>query len=389
MSCPAKAAVQTAITSNADPLIALSHRLHAHPETGFQEERACRWLGEVLSSHGFAVEAGVCDLPTAFVATAGSGPVSVGICAEYDALPGIGHACGHNVIAAAAVAAGIGLAAVADDVGLTVKVIGTPAEENGGGKILMLDRGAFDGLAAAMMIHPAPRERLDPPVLARAQLSVVYEGRAAHASANPESGVNAADALTVAQVAIGLLRQHLPGDTRVHGIVTEGGQAANIVPARAAADYYIRARTLGELAEVERRVRACFEAGAIATGSRLAITSPSPAYSEFRHDPFLMDAYRRNALRLGRVFPEVTAADDRAAGSTDMANVSLAVPSIQPLVSIGSGSVGLHEAEFAEFAVGPAADRAIIEGGTAMAWTAVDLAGVSVGGLRHEGGTPP
>jgi amidohydrolase len=370
----AKTAAQLAINDAAPDLVALSHRLHAHPELGFEERRACAWITQSLAARGFAVRAGVCDLPTAFVATAGSGPLVIGICAEYDALPGIGHACGHNVIAAAAVAAGIGLATVADDVGITVKVIGTPAEENGGGKVLMLERGAFDGLRAAMMVHPAPRERLDPPVLAREQLHIEYDGRPAHASACPEDGVNAADALTVAQVAIGLLRQHLPGDQRVHGITTEGGQAPNIVPAHTCADYYVRARTLDSLTTLYARVRACFEAGALATGCRLSITSASPAYSEFRHDAPLLDLYRRNALALGRVFPRVTAEDERMAASTDMANVSLVVPSIQPLVSIGSGSVGQHQAAFADFAVRPEADRALLEGGTAMAWTAIDLA---------------
>ncbi|MFC0862306.1 M20 family metallopeptidase [Sphaerimonospora cavernae] len=369
-----KAAAKAAIDQEADRLVALSHRLHAHPELGFEEERACAWLTDELSSRGFAVRAGVCDLPTAFVATAGSGPLVIGVCAEYDALPGVGHACGHNVIAAAAVAAGLALARVADDLGITVKVLGTPAEENGGGKVLMIERGAFDDVHAAMMVHPAPRERLAPPVLARAQLHVEYEGRPAHASACPEEGINAADALTVAQVAIGLLRQHVPADQRIHGIVTEGGQVPNVVPAHTSADYYVRARTLAELSVLETRVRACFEAGAVATGSRLSIGTASPAYSEFRHDGPLSESYRRNAEALGRMFPEVTPADERMAASTDMANVSLVVPAIQPLVSIGSGPVGQHQEEFAAFAVRPAADRALLDGGTAMAWTAIDIA---------------
>ncbi|MEV4245080.1 M20 family metallopeptidase [Streptosporangium canum] len=374
MSDRAKAAARAVVDREAGGLIALSHRLHAHPELGFEEERACAWLAEELTSHGFAVRTGVCDLPTAFVATAGSGPLVVGVCAEYDALPGIGHACGHNVIAASAVAAGAALARVADDLGITVKVLGTPAEENGGGKVLMIERGAFDDVNLAMMVHPAPRERLDPPVLARAQLHVAYEGRPAHASACPEDGINAADAFTVAQVAIGLLRQHVPGDQRIHGIVTDGGQAPNIVPAHTAADYYVRAGTLAELSVLEGRVRACFQAGAVATGAALSITSASPAYSEFRHDTPLLDYYRRNAVALGRTFPDVTPVDERMAASTDMANVSLAVPSIQPLVSIGSGSAGQHQAEFAAFAVRPAADRALLDGGTAMAWTVIDVA---------------
>src|SRR6266849_4118514 len=190
-------------------LVALSHRIHANPELAFEEERAARWTAEVLSEAGFAVDSGICDLPTAFVARAGSGPLHVAICAEYDCLPGIGHACGHNIIAAMAAGAGIAAARVADDVGLTVRVVGTPAEEGGGGKILLLERGAFTGVHAAMMVHPAPVDAAEPPVLALTQFRVRYTGKEAHASAFPEFGINAADALTVAQTAIGLLRQHI------------------------------------------------------------------------------------------------------------------------------------------------------------------------------------
>ncbi|MGW4031758.1 M20 family metallopeptidase [Streptomyces sp. NPDC004838] len=370
----AKAAARAVVDRAAPELVALSHRLHGHPELGFEEERACGWLGELLTANGFTVTAGVGELPTAFVAERGNGPLVIGICAEYDALPGIGHACGHNVIASAAVAAGLALGAVADELGATVRVLGTPAEENGGGKVLMLERGVFAGVHAAMMVHPSPRERLDPLCLARAELRVRYEGRAAHASACPEDGLNAADALTVAQVALGLLRQHMTPDQRVHGITTIGGQVPNVIPELTEASYYVRSSTLEDLTELEARVRECFEAGAVATRTRLTFGSHSPAYSHFRHDPDLLAAYERNALAVGRSFPPKEPADDREAGSTDMANISLAIPSIQPLVSIGSGSTGLHQAGFAAYAVRPEADRALLEGGLAMAWTAVDAA---------------
>src|SRR5437870_3994195 len=194
----AKAGAREHFDAARDSLIALSHRIHAHPELGFEEERACAWLSEMLADAGFAVETGVCDLPTAFIARAGSGPLHVAICAEYDCLPGIGHACGHNIIAAMSAGAGIAAARVADDVGLTVRVIGTPAEEGGGGKILLLERGAFTGVHAAMMVHPAPVDAVEPPVLALTQFCVRYTGKEAHASAFPELGINAADALTVA-----------------------------------------------------------------------------------------------------------------------------------------------------------------------------------------------
>ncbi|MGH9296059.1 MAG: amidohydrolase, partial [Acidimicrobiales bacterium] len=261
-------------------LLALSHRVHELAELGFEEHASATACAEELSSGGLEVEAGVAGLPTAFVATAGSGPFLVGICAEYDALPGIGHACGHNVIASAAVGAGRALAPLADDLGLTVKVFGTPAEEGGGGKILMMEGGAFEGVHAAMMVHPAPSELDRMLCLAVAHYDVVYKGKEAHASAFPELGVNAADALTVAQVAIGLLRQHARHRDQVHGIVTKGGAAPNIVPALTEAKYYIRARSLEELDDWLPRVLACFEAGATATGARLELVERGPAYSE-------------------------------------------------------------------------------------------------------------
>ncbi len=238
-----RSAAQTVLRS-AERLVDLSHRVHAHPELPFAETRASVWASEELTTAGFDVEFGICDLPTAFRATAGSGPLDVAICAEYDALPGIGHACGHNIIAASAVGAGAALAGLADDLGITVHVLGTPAEEGGGGKILMLERGGFAGVHAAMMVHPAPVERLAPPTLAVSHLSVAYHGRAAHASAYPEHGLNAGDALTLAQIAVGLLRQHILPSQRLHGIVTKGGEAPNIVPAHTSGDFYVRAATL-------------------------------------------------------------------------------------------------------------------------------------------------
>ena len=249
-------------------LVDLSHRIHAHPELMFEEEKGCEWTAAALddANAGFTIETGVADLPTAFVAKAGSGPLHIGICAEYDALPSVGHACGHNVIAAAAVGAGIALARIADDIGITVSVLGTPAEEGGGGKIIMLDKGVFAGIHASMMVHPAPFELDHMPCMAAGTMGIRYEGRPAHASAFPELGINAADALTVAQVAIGLLRQQLPLESRVHGIITKGGDAPNIIPSDTTAEWMVRAPTLARVAEIEPRVRACFEAGAWPVG---------------------------------------------------------------------------------------------------------------------------
>ncbi|HKH88493.1 MAG TPA: M20 family metallopeptidase [Acidimicrobiales bacterium] len=353
-------------------LVDLSHRIHGTPELGFEEESASTWCAEQLADAGLSVQMGICDLPTAFVASAGSGPFVLAICAEYDALPGIGHACGHNVIASAAVGAGRALAPLADDLGITVRVLGTPAEEGGGGKVLMMERGGFDGVHAAMMVHPAPGELDRMPCLAVEHFDVVYHGKEAHASAFPERGINAADALTVAQVAIGLLRQHADYGDQVHGIVTLGGAAPNIVPALTQAKYYVRARTLAALETWSPRVRRCFEAGALATGTTLEFLPQGPTYSEFHTDEAMADLYRANASALGRVFPPP--GNRTMSGSTDMANVSLAIPAIHPMLGLDSLPAVNHQPEFAAAAGGPVADQAVLDGATAMAWTVIDLA---------------
>ena len=365
----AKRAARERVEQAGDELVALSHRIHAHPELGFEEERACAWLCELLAGAGLEVERGVGGLPTAFAARAGAGPLRVVVCAEYDALPGVGHACGHNLIAAMAAGAGIALAEVADDVGLEVTVLGTPAEEGGGGKILLLRQGAFAGAHAAMMVHPSPYEMAEMPVIAVTQLRVAYTGKEAHASAYPQLGVNAADALVVAQTAIGLLRQHLrPGD-RVHGIVTHGGDAPNVIPAHTTGTWMVRAAGLEQLEEVWAKVVRCFEAGALATGASLEIAEDHEPYAEMHHDRELAAVYRRNAEALGRDFDE---RPDRGAGSTDMGNVSLALPSIHPTIGIDALPAVNHQPEFTAKCVTPAADRAVVDGAVALAWTAID-----------------
>lgn len=299
-----KSAAQAAFDRAEADLVALSHRIHTHPELKWEEEQACAWLGAALTGYGFSVQAGICQLPTAFEARTGSGPLHVVICAEYDALPSIGHACGHNVIAATAVGAGLALAAVADELGLTVRVMGTPAEEGGGGKIL-LQRGAFVGAHMAMMTHPGPHDIVEWPIIAAQQFRIRYTGKEAHASAYPDLGINAADALTVSGVAIGLLRQHIHASDRVHGIVTHGGEAPNIVPAHTEAEYMIRGATVADLAVMKERVMRCFEAGALATGATLDVLPRHEPYAEMHHDPDIAAAYRRNAESLGRAFGPV------------------------------------------------------------------------------------
>ena len=380
----AKAGARARLNTVESRLIELSHRIHAHPELGFEEERAAAWLCETMADAGFAVERGICGIPTALAARAGSGPLHIAICAEYDCLPGIGHACGHNIIAASAVGAAIAAAKVAGDAGLTITLLGTPAEEicNAGGKILMLERGAFNGVHAAMMVHPAPVDMSAPQIIAAAMFDVLYTGKEAHASAFPELGINAADALTVAQTAIGLLRQHIHDTDRIHGIVTKGGEAPNIVPAHTSAKYMVRAQTLGKLANLLPKVHRCFEAGAIATGCKYEIAGGDKPYAEMRHDRDVVSIYRRNAEALGRSFvdpdpnaPQVVG-HPRAmgAGSTDMGNVSLALPAIHPLIGINSIPAVNHQPEFTAACATPDADRAIVDGALAMAWTAIDMA---------------
>jgi amidohydrolase len=370
----AKAVARATLEERMPELIRLSHELHAHPETAFEESRSAAETAMLLADGAFAVDAPVGDLPTAFSAETGGGSLVVAICAEYDALPGIGHACGHNIIAASAVGAGLALAGVADDVGLTVRVVGTPAEEGGGGKILLLEQGVFEGVHAALMVHPWPGERLAPNCLAVSHFDAHFTGREAHASAAPWEGINALDAVTVAEVAIGLLRQQLPPGGQVHGVITDGGRAANVVPGSASARYMCRAPTLDDLGRLDPRVRKCFEAGALATGARLEFEEVCPVYSEMRTDQGLLAAYRANAESLGRRFTDDDAGLAPPTLSTDMANVSLAVPAIHPLIGLDSRGAVNHQPEFAAACVTPSADAALHDGALSMAWTAIDAA---------------
>jgi len=359
-----------------DELLAISRRIHANPELGFEEERASAWLCDALDDAGFTVEKGICDLPTAFRARAGSGPLHIGICAEYDALPDIGHACGHNIIAASALGAALAAAKVADEVGMTITVIGTPAEEvgNAGGKILMLERGGFDGLHAAMMVHPAPMDMLQAKIIAASMFDVDCTGKESHASAYPELGVNAADALTIAQTAIGLLRQHIRATDRIHGIVTHGGSAPNVIPAHSSARYIVRSETLDQLNELRPKVYRCFEAGGLATGAKVQITGGDKPYAEMHHDADMAALYRANSEALGRPFPDLGELGNRPTGSTDMGNISRAMPSIHPMIGINCLPAVNHQPEFTAHCITADADKALIDGALAMAWTCIDMA---------------
>lgn len=354
------------IDAAAADLVGLSHAIHARPELAFEESFAAAATAELLERGGFEVRRGVAGLPTAFDATFGSGDLVVAVCAEYDALPEMGHACGHNIIAASAVGAGLALASVADDLGLTVRVLGTPAEETGGGKVIMLEAGIFDDVAMAMMVHPGPLDIAAARSLALADIAVRYTGREAHASAAPEWGINAGDAVTVAQVGVGLLRQHLRPGQQIHGIVGHAGTAPNIVPGSAEMLYYLRADTADALADLDRRARACFEAGATATGCTHEVVTVSPTYTELTPDPWLVAEYRRVARELGRDLVPEEFETSRPFGSTDMGNVTARIPGIHPVIGLDAGGAVTHQPQFAAACATESADRAVLDGARAL-----------------------
>ncbi|MDJ0361685.1 M20 family metallopeptidase [Rhodococcus sp. H29-C3] len=358
----------------APDLLALSHSIHSEPELAFEEHRSAAKVCDLLRDRGFAVTTGVADLPTAFTATYGSGELVIVLCAEYDALPEIGHACGHNIIAASAAGAAIALAPLAERLGITIRVLGTPAEESGGGKVLMLERGIFDGVGAALMVHPGPIDIVDATSLALSDIAVSFTGRAAHASAAPEWGINAGDAVTVSQVAIGLLRQHLAPGQQLHGIVTAGGLAPNIVPGYAELAYYLRANTSESLAALTSKAHACFQAGAIATGCTHQIRTVSPIYTELTPDPWLTATYRDEVESIGRtpLAPELEGF--RPLGSTDMGNVTKVLPGIHPVIGLDSGGAVTHQPEFAAACITESADTAVLDGARLLARTVVRTA---------------
>jgi amidohydrolase len=363
-----------AVREHADDLIALSHFVHAHPELGYEEFLSSAAVADAAERAGFSVERGIASLPTAFRATKGSGGLHVVYCAEFDALPDVGHACGHNIIAASSLGAAIGLAAVADELDVTVILLGTPSEEGGGGKIDLINAGYFDDVHTAMMVHPFRFERLDAHCLAVDHFDVTYIGKEAHAAAAPWVGINALDALTIASVAIGLLRQQLPPGDLVHGITLEGGSAANIIPARAVGRFMARSETSERLAELRVRVNACFEAGALATGASLQIEEIGSAFSQMETDHEILAHYRSAAERLGRTFELDDEGVDRPMISTDMANVSLVVPSIHPMIAIPTNGAVNHQPQFTQACITAEADRAVLDGAIALAQTAIGVA---------------
>lgn len=373
----ASSVVEDAVRRRRGDLVALSHSIHAEPELAFAEHRSCAKTQTLVAEYGFDITAAPGGLETAFRADFGSGDLVVGVCAEYDALPEIGHACGHNIIAASAVGTALALAEVADELGLTAVLLGTPAEESGGGKALLLSAGTFDDIAATVMLHPGPVDIAAARSLALSEVNVVYTGREAHAAVAPHLGVNAADAGTVAQVAIGLLRQQLAPGQMVHGIVSDGGQASNVIPGRAELRYTMRAPDSSALQALERRMAGCFAAGAVATGCSHTVTEPAPPYAELIPDPWLAATFRDEMLRLGRTPVPAEVEATLPLGSTDMGNVTQVMPGIHPVVGLDAGGASIHQPEFTAAAAGPSADQAVVEGAVMLARTVVRLAGTA------------
>ena len=366
-----KARANAHIDQLAGTLLEVSHDIHAHPELAFKEHHACSLLCDTLASQGLPATANVYSLETAFeVEFGGTGP-RVALLAEYDALPGIGHACGHNLIATAALGATLGLSAISGALPGRVRLLGTPAEEKGGGKELMARQGAFDGVDAALMIHPAGINLTAMPCICVAEVRVEYQGRSAHASAMPHKGINALDGLLLAYQAISNLRQHIRDQERIHGIVTEGGQAPNIVPERAAGEFYVRAVNERDLAALKPRVQACFEAGAKGSGCEVEVNWANVDYLDLNTNWPLAEAFQRHGETLGREFlaPEKLG----GAGSTDMGNVSHLVPSIHPMLAAAPPKVVIHNPEFAQWAGSEMGDLAALDGAKTLALTAAEF----------------
>jgi amidohydrolase len=367
-----KTKIDQAVERLAGELDTLSRQIHDHPELAFQEVKAAGWLSDFLSAQGFKVERGVAGVETAFraVIETGDGPTIVIMC-EYDALPAIGHACGHNIIATAGAGAGAALAAVKSDLPpCRIHVIGTPAEEGGGGKVKLIRGGVFRGVDAAMMIHGWDRWIGHQDLLGIVRIGFEFTGKAAHASADPWEGVNALDAAIQTFNNVSMLRQQVRPSARVHGIITNGGAAPNIIPEFASAMFYVRGATIDYLRDLQRRVIACAEGAAKATGTTLKVIEHDDAYEPMKRNDALLGAYRANMTRLGITeSPEVK---DRL-GSSDVGNVSQVVPTIQPLVKIAPDGTAIHSRAFEAAAVSPLARQGMLLAARAMAATAADL----------------
>ena len=368
-----KAEVSKQLEQQRKKLIELSLKIHANPELAFKEEKASKWLTSYLAKGGFQVESGIGGLPTAFKASYGINKPVIALIAEYDALPEIGHACGHNIIAASAVGAALASRCIVGNCGGSVVVFGTPAEELFGGKVLMLEAGVFDGVDAAMMVHPGIRNAATTEALACIGLEVQYFGKAVHAAAYPERGINALEAMILAFNALNSLRQHIKDRARIHGVITNGGEAANVVPAYSAATFLVRATDNTYLEELKQKVLKCFEGASVATGARLDYRWGETVYAPMKNNMVMAKLFAQNLESLGR---KVEHFESRFGfGSTDMGNVSQVVPAIHPSVAIVSPDVLLHSSDFVLAAASESGHEGLLDAAKALAMTVVDLLG--------------
>jgi amidohydrolase len=368
-----KQQVMAEVDARRDELIRVAETIHANPEIAFEEFESAALLSGVLEENDFAVERGVAGLETAFVATLQGRDrrPTVAFLAEYDALPGLGHACGHNLIGASALGAGLAVKTVLPELAGSVRVIGTPGEEGGGGKAYLVDGGVFEGVDAAMMVHPSHDNMTRRRSLASYKIQIEFFGKAAHAAAQPDKGINALAAMILTYNGVDALRQHLRDDARVHGVITHGGEAPNIVPEYTAARFYVRAADTAYCTEVLDKLRACAEGAAQATGARLEFKEYAPRYEPMLPNPKLADLAQANMAALGI---EVRPPDpDERMGSTDMGNVSQVVPALHPYIAIGPEDMGGHTVEFREAAASPAGHEGMSQAAKLMAMTAVDL----------------
>ncbi len=363
-----------AVDAMREELLGLSHLIHGEPELALEEVKAAANLAGAVEKHGIAVQREAYGVATAYAAEFGAkaGP-TIAILSEYDALPGIGHACGHNIIATAGLGAALALSKLNGALPGRVRYLGTPAEERFGGKEIMARAGAFEKIDAAMMIHPATENMISMPCLAVTEVDATYHGLTAHASVEPYKGVNALDAVVTAYQAIAQLRQHIRGDERIHGIIIDGGMAPNIVPEKATCRFYVRSPTGAGLAALRRRVQGCFEAGALATGCRLEAKWGETDYLDLKTNWPMARAFESHGVALGRKFFPVEKLPPGRAGSTDMGNVSHRVPSIHPILAVAPEGTPIHNPQFTRWAASERGDAAVIDGAKALALTALDL----------------
>ena len=368
-----KQTAEQAFSHVEEDLRSISKWMYDNPELGYKEFESSRRLGEFLGDNGFDVTFPAHGLETSFEANVGESGPRVVICCEYDALPEVGHACGHNIIATSALGAGIALAEMTDDMGIRLTVLGTPAEEGGGGKVELINAGAFEDAAASMMIHPSPENKLDPSFMANTSFTVEYFGKETHAAFAPQVGINALDAFVQAYLNVATLRQaFLPSD-RVHCIIDHGGDASNIIPKYTRSTWGVRAGNKERLGELIPKVKACFEAAATATGCRLEANVKDHPYDNMVNNPVMTALFSTNSEALGRPMP-TEAKTGASGGSSDMGNVSRVVPSIHPMLALDAGEAVNHQADFAAATITASGEQAIRDGALAMAYTIIDMA---------------